>query len=46
MWNLEPKIITSLKLVTAGKKKKFKITLKTFLYTYSFYTVEEKFSQL
>jgi hypothetical protein len=29
----------------AGNQKKFKIALKTFLYTYSFYTVEEYFSQ-
>jgi hypothetical protein len=46
MWNLEPKIITSLKLVTAGNQKKFKIALKKLLYTYSFYTLEEYFSQL
>jgi len=30
----------------AGNQKKFKITLKKFLYTYSFYTLEEYFSQL
>ena len=28
----------------AGNKKKFKIALKKFLYTYSFYTLEEYFS--
>jgi len=30
----------------AGNQKKFKIALKKFLYTYSFYTLEEYFSQL
>jgi hypothetical protein len=30
----------------AGNQKKFKITLKKFLYTYSFYTMEEYLSQL
>jgi len=30
----------------AGNQKKFKIALKKFLYTYSFYTLEECFSQL
>ena len=30
----------------AGNQKKFKIALKKFLYTYSFYTMEEYFSQL
>jgi len=30
----------------AGNQKKFKIVLKKFLYTYSFYTLEEYFSQL
>jgi len=30
----------------AGNQKKFKIALKKFLYTYSFYTLEEYFSRL
>jgi len=30
----------------AGNQKKFKIAFKKFLYTYSFYTLEEYFSQL
>jgi len=30
----------------AGKQKKFKIALKKNLYTYSFYTMDEYFSQL
>jgi len=30
----------------AGKQKKFKIALQKFLYTYSFYTLEEYFSEL
>jgi len=30
----------------AGNQKKFKIVLKKFLYTYSFYTLEEYFSRL
>jgi hypothetical protein len=30
----------------AGDQKKFKIPLKKFLYTYSFYTMEEYLSQL
>jgi hypothetical protein len=30
----------------AGNQKKFKIALKKCLYTYSFYTLEEYFSQL
>ena len=30
----------------AGNQKNFKIALKKFLYTYSFYTLEEYFSQL
>jgi hypothetical protein len=30
----------------AGNQKKFKIALKKFLYTYSFYSMEEYFSQL
>ena len=30
----------------AGNKKKFKIALKKILYSYSFYTLEEHFSQL
>jgi hypothetical protein len=30
----------------AGNQKKFKIDLKTSVYTYSFYTLEEYFSQL
>jgi hypothetical protein len=30
----------------AGNQKKFKITLKKILYTYSFHTLEEYFSQL
>ena len=30
----------------AGNQKKFKIALKKFWYTYSFYTLEEYFSQL
>jgi len=30
----------------AGNQKKFKIALEKFLYTYSFYTMEEYFSQL
>jgi hypothetical protein len=30
----------------AGNQKKFKIALKKFLHTYSFYTLEEYFSQL
>jgi len=30
----------------AGNQKKFKIVLKIFLYTFSFYTLEEYFSQL
>jgi len=29
----------------AGNQKKFKISLKKFLYTYSFYTMAEYFSQ-
>jgi len=29
----------------AGNQKKFEIALKKFLYTYSFYTVEEYLSQ-
>jgi hypothetical protein len=30
----------------AGNQKEFKIALKKFLYSYSFYTLEEFFSQL
>jgi hypothetical protein len=30
----------------AGKQKKFKIALKKILYTYSFYTLEECFTEL
>jgi len=30
----------------AGNQKKFKIALKRFVYTYSFYNLEEYFSQL
>jgi len=30
----------------AGNQKKFKIALKKFLYTYSFYTMEEYLSQI
>jgi hypothetical protein len=30
----------------AGNQKKFKIALKKFLYTYSFYTLEDYFNQL
>jgi len=30
----------------AGNQKKFKIALKIFLYIYSFYTLDEYFSQL
>jgi hypothetical protein len=32
--------------MVAGNQKKFKSALKKFLYTYSFYTIEEYLSQL